>query len=59
MRSSISSEKILRCRSLNKENISFCGEDLASENQNCVTEIEDIFGTRTQKMMEGVLDKLW
>ena len=52
-----SAERILRCRSLNKKNINFWGEDLTSENQECVTVIDDIFGTRTREIVESVLDK--
>ena len=51
-RSSISPERILRCRTLNKENINFWEEDITSENQECVTVIEDIFGTRTREILE-------
>ena len=45
-----------RC-SLIKEEINFWEEDLTSENQEYVTVIEDIFGTRTQKIVESVLDE--
>ena len=51
------SERILQCRSLIKENINFWEEDLASENQECVTVTEDIFGTGTREIMESVLDE--
>ena len=47
----------MRCRSLNKENINFWGEDLTSENQECVTVIEDIFDNRTREIVESVLDE--
>ena len=51
------SERIFQCRSLIKENINFWEEDLASENQECVTVTGDIFGTRTREIVENVLDK--
>ena len=57
LREVLNSERILRCRSLNKENINFWGEDLTSENQECVTVIEDIFGNRTREIVESVLDE--
>ena len=40
-----------------KENINFWEEDITSENPECVTVIEDIFGTRTQEIVESVLDQ--
>ena len=56
----LNSERILRCLSLNKENIiiNFWEGDLTSENQGCVTVIEDIFDTRTRKIVESVQDKI-
>ena len=51
------SEKLLQCRYLIKENINFWEEDLKSENQECVTVTGDIFGTRTRKIVESVLDE--
>ena len=51
------SERILICRSLLKENINFWEEDLTSENQECVTVTEDIFGTGIREIMESVLDE--
>ena len=51
------SERILQCRSLRKENINFWEEDLTSENQECVTVTEDIFGTGTREIVESVLDE--
>ena len=42
LREVLISERILRYRSLIKENINFWKEDLTSENQECVTVIEDI-----------------
>ena len=41
------SERILQYRSLLKENVNFWEEDLTSENQECVTAAEDIFGAGT------------
>ena len=43
------SDRVLQCRSLLKENINFWEEDLTSENQECVTVTEDIFGTGARK----------
>ena len=40
-----------------KENTYFWEEDITSENAECVTVIEDIFGTRTQEIVESVLDE--
>ena len=51
------SERILICRSLLKENINFWEEDLTSENQECVTVTEEIFGARTREIVESVLDE--
>ena len=51
------SERILQCRSLRKENINFWEEDLTSENQECVTVTEEIFGARTREIVESVLDE--
>ena len=48
------SERILQYRSLLKENINFWEEDLTSENQECATVTEDIFGTRTREIVESV-----
>ena len=44
----------LRYCSLRKENINFWEEDLTSENQECATVTEDIFGTRTRQIVESV-----
>ena len=44
----------LRYCSLRKENINFWEEDLTSENQECATVTEDIFGTRTREIVESV-----
>ena len=57
LREVLNSERILRCRSLIKENINFWEDDNTSENPECVTVIEDIFGTRTLKTVESVLDE--
>ena len=57
LREVLNSERILRCRSLTKENINFWEEDLASENQECVTVIEDMFDTGTQEIVESILDE--
>ena len=57
MREVLNSERILRCRSLVKENINFRENDLASGNQECVTIIGDIIDTRAQEILESVLDK--
>ena len=51
------SERILICRSLLKENINFWEEDLTSENQECVTVTEDIFGAETWEIVASVLDE--
>ena len=52
------SERILQYRKeLLKENINFWEEDLRSENQECATVTEDIFGTRTREIVESVLDE--
>ena len=40
-----------------KENINFWEEDITSENPECVTVIEDDFGTRTQEIVESVPDE--
>ena len=53
----LNSERILRCRSLIKENTNFWEEDITSENAECVTVTEDIFGTRTQGIVESVPDE--
>ena len=47
----------MRRRSLIKENINFWEEVLISENQECVTGIEDIFDIRTQEIVESVQDE--
>ena len=52
-----SSERILLCRPLNKENFIFGGEDLTSKNQECVTVIEDIYGIRRHEIVDNVLDE--
>ena len=57
LREVLISERILWYRSLIKENINFWKEDLTSENQECVTVIEDILGTRTYDIVESVLDE--
>ena len=51
------SERILQYRSLLKENINFWEEDLTSENQECVTVTEDIFGAGTWEIVASVLDE--
>ena len=43
--------------SLLKENVNFWEEDLTSENQECATVTEDIFGTGTREIVESVLDE--
>ena len=48
----------LRYCSLRKENINFWEEDLTSENQECATVTEDIFGTRTREIVESVTTML-
>ena len=40
-----------------KENVNFWEDDITSENPECVTVIEDIFGTRTREIVESVLDR--
>ena len=40
-----------------KENTNFGEEDITSENAECFTVIEDIFGTRTQEIVENVPDE--
>ena len=45
----LNSERILRYRSLIKQNINFWVEDITSENLQYVTATEDIFSTRTRK----------
>ena len=57
LREVLISERILWCCSLIKENINFWEVDLTSENQDCVTVIKDIFGNRSQEIMESVLDE--
>ena len=57
LREVLNSQRILRCRSLIKENVNFWEEDLTSENQKCITVIEDLFDTRTQEIVESVLDE--
>ena len=57
LREVLNSERILRCGSLIKENTNFWEEDITSENAECVTVTEDIFGTRTQEIVESVLDE--
>ena len=57
LREVLNSQRILRCRSLIKENLNFWEEDLTSENQKCITVIEDLFDTRTQEIVESVLDE--
>ena len=57
LREVLNSERILRCRSLIKENTNFWEKDITSENAECVTVIEDIFGTRIQEIVESVLDE--
>ena len=44
----------MRYCSLRKENINFWEEDLTSENQECATVTEDIFGSRTREIVESV-----
>ena len=57
LREVLNSERILRCRYLIKENINFWEEDLTSQNQERVAVIKDKFGTRTQEIVESVLDE--
>ena len=57
LRELLNSERILRYRSLIKEKANFWGEDLISENQGNTTVIENIFDTRTQEIVESVLDE--
>ena len=57
LREFLNSDRILRCRSLIEENINFWEEDITSENLECVTIIDDIFGTRTQEIVENVLNE--
>ena len=57
LREVLNSERILRCGSLIKENTNFWEEDITSENAECVTVTEDIFGTRTQETVESILDE--
>ena len=57
LREVLNFERIFRCRSLIKENTNFWVEDITSENAEYVTVIEDIFGTRTQEIVESVLDE--
>ena len=57
LREVLNFERILRCRSLIKENTDFWVEDITSENAEYVTVIENVFGTRTQEIMESVLDE--
>ena len=40
-----------------KENTDFGEEDITSENAECFTVIEEIFGTRTQEIVENVQDE--
>ena len=47
----------MRCRSIIKEYINFWEEDTTCENPECFTVIEDLFSTRTQELVEGVLDE--
>ena len=57
LREVLNFKRILRCRSLIKENTNFWEEDITSENAECVTVTEDIFGTRPQEIVESVLDE--
>ena len=57
LREVLNSERILRCRSIIKEYINFCEEDITCENLECFTVTEDIFSTRTQEFVESVLDE--
>ena len=57
LREVLNFERILRCRSLIKENTDFWVEDITSENAEYVTVIENVFGTRTQEIVESVLDE--
>ena len=47
LREVLNSERILRYRSLIKENINFCEKDLTSENQECLVVNEVIFDPST------------
>ena len=57
LREVLNSERILRCRYLIKENINFWEGDLTSQNHERVAVIKDKFGTRTQEIVESVLDE--
>ena len=57
LRELLNSKRILRYRSLIKEKANFWGEDLISENQDNITVTENIFDTRTQEIVESVLDE--
>ena len=57
LREVLNSERILRCRSIFKEYINFWEEDIACENLECFTVLEDIFSTRTKEFVESVLDE--
>ena len=57
LREVLNSKRILRWCYLIKENPNFWEEDITSENVECVTVTEDVFGTRTQETVENVLDE--
>ena len=57
LRELLNSKRILRYRSLIKEKANFWEEDLISENQDNITVTENIFDTRTQEIVESVLDE--
>ena len=56
LREVLNSERILRCRSLIKESINIWEENPTSDNQECITVIEDIID-RTQEIVESVPDE--
>ena len=57
LREVLNCERILRCRFFIKEGINFWEEDIASKIREYVTITEDIFDTRTQEIVESVLDE--
>ena len=57
LRELLNSKRILRYRSSIKEKANFWEEDLISENQDNITVTENIFDTRTQEIVESVLDE--
>ena len=57
LREVLNFEWILWCCSLIKENTNFWVEVITSENAEYVTVTDEIFGTRTQEIVESVLDE--